>query len=77
MNVYQAVTHYFERYRGEKCIIGKSAEGRNLYAMFVGKHGGTVGLSQYTIHAREWITALLAIEHVRRGVTRAGRGYCR
>ena len=72
MNVYQAVTAYFERYRGEKCVIGKSEEGRNLYAMFIGKRGGAVGLSQYAIHAREWVTALLAIEHIRRGVTSGG-----
>ena len=72
MNVYEAVTQYFERFRGEKCIVGKSVEGRNLYAMFIGKSGGVVGLSQYAIHAREWITALLGIEHLRRGVTRGG-----
>ena len=72
MNVYEAVTHYYERFRGEKRIIGKSAEGRNLYAMFIGKQGGVLGLSQYSIHAREWITALLGIEHLRRGVTFGG-----
>lgn len=72
MNVYEAVTHYYERYRGEKQIIGRSAEGRNLYALFVGTHGGTVGVSQYAIHAREWITALLGIEHIRRGVIEGG-----
>ena len=72
MNVYEAVTQYYEHYRGEKRIIGKSAEGRSLYAMFIGKIGGVVGLSQYAIHAREWITALLGIEHLRRGVTKGG-----
>ena len=72
MNVYEAVKAYFEDYRGEKQIIGKSAEGRNLYAIFIGKHSGVVGLSQYAIHAREWITAYLGIEHIRRGVTSGG-----
>lgn len=72
MDVYEAVTHYFERYRGEKQIIGKSAEGRNLYAMFTGSRGSVVGISQYAIHAREWITALLGIEHLRRSVIKGG-----
>lgn len=72
MDVYEAVTHFYERYRGEKQIIGKSGEGRNLYAMFIGTHGGVLGVSQYAIHAREWITALLGIAHIRRGVQRGG-----
>ena len=72
MDVYEAVTHYFERYRGEKRIIGKSSEGRNLYALFTGRQGSVTGISQYAIHAREWITALLALEHIARGVPRGG-----
>lgn len=72
MNVYDAVSLFYNRYRGEKLVYGKSAEGRNLYAMFLGTRGGAVGLSQYAIHAREWITAMLGLEHVRRGVSRGG-----
>lgn len=72
MNVYEAVKNYYEHYRGEKRIIGKSAEGRNLYAMFTGNHGGVTFISQYAIHAREWITAMLAIGHIRRGVEEGG-----
>lgn len=72
MDVYEAVTRYYERYRGEKRIIGKSAEGRNLYAMFTGRHGSVTVISQYAIHAREWITALLGIGHLRRGVANGG-----
>ena len=72
MNVYKAVTQYFNEYRGKKCIIGKSAEGRNLYAMYLGKDGGAVGISQYALHAREWITAYLAIEHIKRSVEVGG-----
>lgn len=72
MNVYEAVGVFYKRYRGEKLIYGKSAEGRNLYAMFAGTHGKTTGISQYALHAREWIVSMLALEHLRRGVTRGG-----
>jgi len=72
MDIYQAVTIFYNRFRGEKRIYGTSADGRNLYAMFVGSHAGVVGISQYAIHAREWITAMLALEHIRRGVIRGG-----
>ena len=72
MNVYDAVSLFYNRYRGEKLVYGKSAEGRNLYALFVGQRGAPLGISQYAIHAREWITSMLALEHVRRGVPRGG-----
>lgn len=72
MDVYEAVTRYYKRYRGEKKIIGKSAEGRNLYAMFTGRHNQAVAISQYAVHAREWITSMLAIGHLRRGVANGG-----
>lgn len=66
MDVYAEVGAFYENYRGEKRIIGRSAEGRFLYTMKVGR-GESVGISQYAIHAREWITSLLALEHIRRG----------
>lgn len=72
MDVYSEISRFYADYRGKKLIIGKSAEGRNLYAMFAGEEGGAVGISQYAMHAREWITALLALEHIERGVFRGG-----
>ncbi|MCI9504481.1 MAG: hypothetical protein HFE26_03685 [Clostridia bacterium] len=72
MNVYDAVSGFYRRYRGKKLIYGKSAEGRNLYAMYTGGRGAPVGICQYAIHAREWICALLALEHLNRGVPRGG-----
>lgn len=72
MNVYDAVSVFYRRYRGEKRVYGRSAEGRNLYALFVGTHGGATGISQYAIHAREWICSMLALEHINRGVERGG-----
>ena len=72
MNLYNEITAFYENYRGEKRIIGRSSEGRNLYALFVGSREGKIGLCQYAIHAREWITAFLAIEHIRIGAPRGG-----
>ena len=67
MGIFEEVSTFFESYRGEKYIYGHSEEGRPLYAIRVGR-GETVGISQYSIHAREWVTALLGVEHIRRGV---------
>ncbi len=66
MNIYDEVAEFYENYHGKKCVYGKSAEGRDLFAMFTGEEGKSVGISQYAIHAREWITALIALEHIRR-----------
>lgn len=54
------VTQCYNAYEGEKRIIGNSLLGRNLYAMKLGG-GSPVGIAVYAIHAREWITAQLAI----------------
>ncbi len=72
MDIYEAVSIFYKRFRGEKHIYGRSADGRNLYAMLVGSRAGAVGISQYGMHAREWITAMLGLEHIRRGVTCGG-----
>lgn len=61
MDIYQTVTGFYNTYEGEKRIIGNSLLGRNLYAMKVGE-GMPVGLAVYAVHAREWITARLALE---------------
>ena len=77
VNVYEEVGAFYEGYRGEKRIIGASREGRNLYAMYVGtsegvRGGAAAGIATYAIHAREWITSYLALQHLRRGIVRGG-----
>ena len=72
MNVYEEVRAFYLSYRGKKRIIGRSAEGRDIFAVLVGSEGERPGISQYGMHAREWITAFLALEHARRGVKRGG-----
>lgn len=72
MNVFEETERFYRNYRGEKHIFGYSAEGRPLFALFVGSHTPPVGISQYAIHGREYLTALLALEHVKRRVPRGG-----
>ena len=72
MNVYEEVSAFYQSYSGEKAVIGESVCGRRIYAMFIGTHSGPLGISQYAMHAREWIGAHLALWHVRRGLVRGG-----
>ncbi len=72
MDVYEETAEFYERFTGMKRVYGKSAEGRELFALFVGKQESPVGISQYAIHGREYVTAWLAFHHVRVGVRRGG-----
>lgn len=69
MDIFEEIGAFYEAYRGEKRVYGRSEEGRPLYAIRVGR-GEPVCISQYAIHAREWVTSLLALEHIRRGLSR-------
>lgn len=72
MNIYETVTRFYQEYDGEKCVVGRSTQNRAIYAFFVGSHQGKRCLCQYAMHAREWVTALLALEHIRIGVPCGG-----
>ena len=67
MDIYEKITTVYNQYKKEKRIIGKSLFGRNIYALKVGD-GSPVGICQYAIHGREYITAELALIHLQRGV---------
>lgn len=47
-------------------IIGRSVEGRAIYAFHVGGYCGAQVIVTGGIHAREWITTLLVVELVKR-----------
>lgn len=68
MDIYREISAFYESADTEKRIVGKSVFGRKLYAVKIGT-GAPVGIVQYAIHGREWITAKLAVAHFRRGVS--------
>ncbi len=67
MNVYELTERFYNGASTEKRIIGRSEFGRKLYAVKVGE-GSPVGLAQYAIHGREFITTRLALAQYEIGV---------
>lgn len=59
MDIYEFVRRFYESAKTEKTVIGKSLFGRDIYAIKLGD-GSPVGIAQYALHAREYITAKLA-----------------
>ncbi len=72
MDALEQVYAFYESYGGEKRVIGKSVCGQPVVALFAGEKTFPQLIVQYAIHAREWVTALLALGHIRRGVPRGG-----
>lgn len=62
VDIYKEISAFYESADTEKRIFGKSVFGRGLYAVKLGE-GAPVGIAQYAIHGREWITAKLALAH--------------
>ena len=67
MDIYERIRSFYESVDTEKTVIGKSLFGRDIFAIKIG-NGNPVGIVQYGIHGREWITAELASVHYQRGV---------
>ncbi len=70
--IYDEVSSFYGRYRGLKCIIGYSLENRAIFAFHVGDAFGRQYLSSYAIHGREWITARLALKHIKHPTKEGG-----
>lgn len=70
--IYDEVRAVYSRYKCKKCVIGYSFLGREIYAFHVGKDYGRQFIAVYAVHAREWITARLAIKHIAQGVEGGG-----
>ena len=68
MDIYRRIRAAYGAYTGEKRVIGRSLNGRALFAFRMGE-GRPLGIAVYAVHAREWVTALLALEHLKRSVS--------
>lgn len=70
--LYREVANFYDLYKGKKCIIGYTHQNRNLYAFHVGSDYGKQFIAVYAVHAREFITARLALKHIKEGVKKGG-----
>lgn len=70
--IIEEVKKFYQSYSGRKCVIGYSFQGREIYAMHVGEVTGRQFIAVYAVHAREWITARLALKHLKIGLKRGG-----
>lgn len=61
--IYEKVSAFYNGYAGKKCVIGYSFFGKNIYALHVGNDFNKQFIAVYAVHAREWITAELALLH--------------
>ena len=69
MDIYEKTRLFYEGAKSEKRIIGQSLFGRDIFAVKVGE-GNPVGIAQYAIHGREYITTELAFAHYEIGVSK-------
>lgn len=67
MDIFEKTQAFYQSLKTEKRLIGKSFLGREIYVVKLGE-GSPVGIVQYAIHGREFITAELAFAHYRRGI---------
>ncbi len=67
MDIFEKTRDFYEGATTEKRVVEKSRFGRELFAVKMGE-GSPVGIVQYAIHGREYITTELAFYHYRRGV---------
>ncbi|MBO4940356.1 MAG: hypothetical protein J6D30_04980 [Clostridia bacterium] len=67
MDVFHKVEQFYQQVKTEKYIIGHSVFYRPIFAVKIGV-GRPMGIAQYAIHGREFITARLAMEQYNIGV---------
>ena len=63
MDALNEVYDFYRAFAGEKFSVGTSVLGRDIPCMKCGT-GRPFVIVQYAIHAREWITSLLALSHI-------------
>ncbi len=70
--IFDEISSFYQSYTGKKCVIGYSVRGREIYAFHTGDSFGRQFIAVYAVHGREWITARLALKHIKKGVARGG-----
>lgn len=62
--IYEEVKKFYFNYESRKCVIGYSCQGREIFAFHTGDEFNKQFIAVYGVHAREWITARLALRHL-------------
>lgn len=70
--IFDEVKNFYQSYPKRKCIIGYSLRGREIFAFHVGDSFGSQFIAIYAVHGREWITARLALKHIKKGIKSGG-----
>ncbi len=70
--IFDDVKRFYLSYTGKKCVIGYSFRGREIFAFHVGDSFGKQFIAIYAVHGREWITARLALKHIKKGIKKGG-----
>ncbi|MDE6613396.1 MAG: hypothetical protein K2K28_02460, partial [Clostridia bacterium] len=70
--IFEEVKSFYQSYSEKKCVIGYSFKGREIFAFHVGDGCGRQFVAAYAIHGREWVTAKLALKHIRIGLKSGG-----
>jgi len=64
MGIFSLVESFYNDFNGEKTVIGNSIKGKPLYLFKVKKSDFPKVIFQYSMHAREYVTALVALKHI-------------
>ncbi|MDE7083227.1 MAG: hypothetical protein K2O89_05975 [Clostridia bacterium] len=70
--IFDEVSKFYKNYQYKKCVIGYSCSGKEIFAFHVGQETGRQFIAVYAVHAREWITARLALKHIKKGISSGG-----
>ncbi|MBQ9514151.1 MAG: hypothetical protein IJR66_04160 [Clostridia bacterium] len=74
MDILSKIDRFYKNYKYEKGIIGCTYSHRNIYYFCVKKTDAPRIIVQYSIHAREYITAYLALKHIKDFLKEKSRG---
>ena len=64
MRILDRISEFYQNFKGDKKIIGRSLFGLPIYCLTVKKTDYPKLIVQYAIHAREYITSLLCLKQV-------------